>query len=111
MKSRCLLGNISYRAWYMWRRNVDVSLVTWKTNVLPPLLEPVMYILAFGVGLGAYVQKITLGGNTYDYLTFLAPGMVAVGIPARIVPGRSTRAAHDETGTAPPDPTAAEAQP
>jgi len=80
MKSRCLLGNISYRAWYMWRRNVDVSLVTWKTNVLPPLLEPVMYILAFGVGLGAYVQKITLGGNTYDYLTFLAPGMVAVGI-------------------------------
>ncbi len=80
MNETRLLKNISYRAWYMWRRNVDVSLVTWKTNVLPPLLEPVLYILAFGVGLGAYVQKINFDGRAYDYLTFLAPGMVAVGI-------------------------------
>ena len=75
-----LVKNISYRAWYMWRRNIDVSLVTWKTNVLPPLLEPVLYILAFGIGLGAYVQKINFDERAYDYLTFLAPGMIAVGI-------------------------------
>jgi len=80
MNNTGILGNISYRAWHMWRRNVDVSLVTWKTNVLPPLLEPVMYILAFGIGLGAYVQKISSGGRAYDYLTFLAPGMIAVGV-------------------------------
>jgi lipooligosaccharide transport system permease protein len=80
MNNTCLLKNISYRAWYMWRRNVDVSLVTWKTNVIPPLLEPVLYILAFGIGLGAYVQKISFDGRAYDYLTFLAPGMIAVGI-------------------------------
>lgn len=80
MNNASLLGNLSYRAWYMWRRNVDVSLVTWKTNVIPPLLEPVLYILAFGIGLGAYVQQITYAGRAYEYLTFMAPGMVAVGV-------------------------------
>jgi len=80
MNNSSILRNISYRAWHMWRRNVDVSLVTWKTNVIPPLLEPVLYILAFGIGLGAYVQKISFDGRAYDYLTYLAPGMVAVGI-------------------------------
>ena len=80
MNSSRILTNISYRAWLMWRRNVDVSLVTWKTNVLPPLLEPVLYILAFGIGLGAYVQKISFEGRAYSYLTFIAPGMIAVGI-------------------------------
>lgn len=80
MNNASIFKNISYRAWHMWRRNVDVSLVNWKTNVIPPLLEPVLYILAFGIGLGAYVQKINSGGVAYDYLTFLAPGMIAVGI-------------------------------
>ncbi|PIU19163.1 MAG: ABC transporter permease [Elusimicrobia bacterium CG08_land_8_20_14_0_20_59_10] len=80
MNEARILRNISYRAWHMWRRNIDVSLVTWKTNVVPPLLEPVLYILAFGVGLGAYVQKISFDGRAYDYLTFLAPGMIAVGV-------------------------------
>jgi lipooligosaccharide transport system permease protein len=80
MNNTSIIRNISYRAWYMWRRNVDVSLVTWKTNVIPPLLEPVLYILAFGIGLGAYVQQISYAGRAYDYITFMAPGMVAVGI-------------------------------
>lgn len=80
MNNTGIIRNISYRAWYMWRRNVDVSLVTWKTNVIPPLLEPVLYILAFGIGLGAYVQQISYAGRAYDYLAFMAPGMVAVGI-------------------------------
>lgn len=75
-----IIGNISYRAYYVWRRNMDVSLVTWKTNVVPPLLEPLMYVFAFGVGLGAYVKKISFMGRECDYLTFIAPGMVAVGV-------------------------------
>ncbi|MBI5243225.1 MAG: ABC transporter permease [Elusimicrobia bacterium] len=75
-----LIANISRRSLHVWRRNLDVSLVTWKTNVLPPLLEPLLYILAFGVGLGAYVQKISYEGRALDYLAFLAPGMIAVGV-------------------------------
>ncbi len=75
-----LIGNISYRCRHMWRRNIDISLLTWKTNVIPPLLEPVLYILAFGIGLGAYVQRMSYAGRLYEYIAFMAPGMVAVGI-------------------------------
>ncbi|MBI5881549.1 MAG: ABC transporter permease [Elusimicrobia bacterium] len=75
-----LLRNISPRLLRIWQRNFDVSLVTWKTNVLPPLLEPLLYIFAFGFGLGAYVQEISFEGRTYEYVAFMAPGMVAVGV-------------------------------
>jgi lipooligosaccharide transport system permease protein len=75
-----LLRNISYRVRYVWRRNLDVSLFSWKTMVLPPLLEPMLYLFAFGVGLGAYVEKVRFHGRLTDYLTFMAPGMIAVGV-------------------------------
>ncbi|MBI5622551.1 MAG: ABC transporter permease [Elusimicrobia bacterium] len=75
-----ILRNISLRLFRVWQRNFDVSLVTWKTNVLPPLLEPLLYIFAFGFGLGAYVEKLSFGGKTYEYVAYLAPGMVAVGV-------------------------------
>jgi len=75
-----LLRNISYRAVYVWRRNLDVNLVTWQTNFLPPILEPLLYIVAFGFMLGRYVQQITWAGVELDFLTFIAPGMISVAI-------------------------------
>jgi len=75
-----LLRNVSYRVQHVWRRNLEVSLFSWKTTVLPPLLEPMLYIFAFGVGLGAYVAKVSFQGRLTDYLTFMAPGMIAVGV-------------------------------
>jgi lipooligosaccharide transport system permease protein len=74
------LCNISYRAAYVWRRNLEVNLVTWQTNFLPPILEPILYIVAFGYMLGRYVERITYAGIDLDFLTFVAPGMVAVAI-------------------------------
>lgn len=75
-----LIGNISYRAIYVWRRNLDVNLVTWQTNFLPPILEPLLYIVAFGFMLGRYVEQITWSGMQLDFLTFVAPGMISVAI-------------------------------
>lgn len=75
-----MIANVSRRCFHIWRRNLDVSRITWRTNILPPLLEPLLYILAFGFGLGAYVEKIRIGERFYDYLTFLAPGMIASGV-------------------------------
>jgi lipooligosaccharide transport system permease protein len=75
-----LLRNISYRAVYVWRRNLDVNLVTWQTNFLPPILEPILYIVAFGFVLGHYVQSISYAGMELDFLTFVAPGMISVAI-------------------------------
>ena len=43
-----MIGAISSRALRVWQRNRDVYFVTWKTNMVPPLMEPVLYLLAFG---------------------------------------------------------------
>ena len=45
---------LSYRVWKVWMRNWDVFMKTYKTNFLPSLLEPVLYLLALGFGLGGH---------------------------------------------------------
>jgi lipooligosaccharide transport system permease protein len=75
-----MIKNISWRARLVWRRNFDVSIVTWKTDIFPPALEPIMYIVAFGMGLGGFVSKMHYRGGEYSYLSFIAPGMVMVGV-------------------------------
>ena len=66
--------NLSYRVWKVWSRNKDVFMKTYKTNFLPSLLEPVLYLLALGLGLGGFVQPI----NGESYIQFIAPALVAV---------------------------------
>src|SRR3954465_1519975 len=53
---------------------------TWRGSVFSSVLSPVLYLAAMGLGLGALVDKggaHALGG--VDYLTFLAPGLLAAG--------------------------------
>ena len=47
---------------------------TWKWNLLPNFFEPVFYLLAVGIGVGAYINQ--MGGMSY--VEFLAPGLVCV---------------------------------
>jgi lipooligosaccharide transport system permease protein len=68
------LPKLSYRIWKVWRRDRDVFLKTYKTSFLPPLLEPILYLLALGLGLGGFVQLI----NGEPYIRFIAPALVAV---------------------------------
>ncbi|MEW5806396.1 MAG: ABC transporter permease [Acidobacteriota bacterium] len=75
---KTFLGNISWKAWHVWRRDRDVYMATWKTNFIPPLLEPILYILAFGAGLGALVDGVQFMGKTISYITFIAPGLIAI---------------------------------
>jgi lipooligosaccharide transport system permease protein len=72
-----LVRNISTRALRVWERNRDVYFVTWKTNLFPPLLEPVLYLVAFGAGIGALVREVPYGGEMVGYTTFIAPGLLA----------------------------------
>ncbi len=58
----------------VWQRNLAMYRRTWKWNILPNFFEPVFYLTAIGVGLGAYVQQ--MGG--LPYAAFLAPGLVCV---------------------------------
>ncbi|MBI2567851.1 MAG: ABC transporter permease [Candidatus Schekmanbacteria bacterium] len=70
--------NVSRRARRVWQRNFDVFRATWLTSFIPPLLEPVFYVLAFGFGLGSLVRTVPYKGGTIDYLPFMAPGVIAV---------------------------------
>lgn len=74
------LRRISPRAWHVWRRDLDVFFTTWKTNFLPPILEPVYYVLAFGFGMGGMVGDLTYQGQTVSYLKFMGPGVIALAI-------------------------------
>lgn len=74
------LRNVSPRAWRVWQRNLDVYRATWIVNLLPPLLEPVLYVLAFGLGMGRLIGTIDYLGETLPYLRFMVPGVISVTI-------------------------------
>ena len=63
--------SFSYRSLRVWQRNRDVFFKLWRTEVPGFFAEPVLILLAMGVGLGTYVA---LGQS---YLEFIAPGIVA----------------------------------
>ncbi|MGD9505221.1 MAG: ABC transporter permease [Syntrophobacteraceae bacterium] len=69
---------ISWRFLRVWQRNFIVYQKIWKINFLPPLLEPLLYIAAFGVGLGVLVGQIDYEGARLSYVEFIAPGLLAV---------------------------------
>ncbi len=58
----------------VWRRNASMYRRTWKSNLLPNFFEPVFYLTAIGIGVGAYISQ--MGG--LSYVEFLAPGLVCV---------------------------------
>ncbi|MFB8787997.1 MAG: ABC transporter permease [Potamolinea sp.] len=64
----------------VWHRHAKVYQKTWLVNSLPPLSEPLIYLVAFGYGLTPLVGNVSYNGQTITYLQFLAPGMMAVGV-------------------------------
>jgi lipooligosaccharide transport system permease protein len=57
---------------------VHSSRQLWRPTVLTSVLNPVLYLAALGVGLGALVDRSDPGGlDGVSYLTFVAPGLLA----------------------------------
>ena len=51
---------------------------TWRGSVISAFVNPVLFLLAMGVGLGTLVDRTGTGpGLDLPYLTFLAPGLLA----------------------------------
>jgi lipooligosaccharide transport system permease protein len=73
----------AFRAAFAWQsravlgRHVRVHLRKWHTVLLPPVCEPVIMLLAFGVGLGSQMSALEWGGRQVPYLAYLAPGILA----------------------------------
>ena len=57
----------------IWRRNFKVYTKLYKSSFALNFFEPLIYLLAFGFGLGGYVKDI----NGLPYIKFVARGIVA----------------------------------
>ena len=73
-------GRISGRFIRVWQRNLTVYQKLWKVTFVPPLLEPLFYLAAFGVGLSVLVGDLQYQGVTVSYVAFIAPALIAVNI-------------------------------
>lgn len=63
----------SWRLVKVWQRNRDVFFRLWRSEVPGSVAEPIIILLAMGLGLGAYVGMI----NGQEYIEYIAPGIVA----------------------------------
>lgn len=70
--------HISRRFLRVWQRNLIVYRRIWKVNFLPPILEPLFYLLAFGVGLGTFIESVSYRGHVTKYVEFIAPALLAI---------------------------------
>lgn len=61
------------RAFRVWQRNFTVFTKLYKSSLALNFAEPILYLWAMGLGLGAYVKEI----NGVPYINFIAPGMIA----------------------------------
>jgi lipooligosaccharide transport system permease protein len=73
-------ARISKRFIRVWQRNLTVYQRLWKVLFLPPLLEPLFYLVAFGVGLSVLVGDVQYQGSAVAYVEFIAPALMAINI-------------------------------
>src|SRR5689334_19797485 len=75
MSARTMVAGVNRYSHAVWHRNFLV----WRRLIGPSLatnvLDPLIFLFAFGYGLGAVVDRV--GG--LDYLTFIVPGMMCYG--------------------------------
>lgn len=75
-----IVPSLSRRFFRVWQRNMTVYRRIWKINFIPPLLEPLFYLFAFGAGLGALVGSITFEGTAVSYIAYIAPALLGINI-------------------------------
>lgn len=73
-KPRQILPLLTPSCLKVWRRNWDVFFKTYQVNFLPPFIEPVLYLLAIGFGLGIFVGEV----YGVPYAEFIAPALLAI---------------------------------
>jgi len=63
----------SWRFIRVWQRNSDVFFRLWHSEAPGSIVEPIIILLALGLGLGAYVGLV----DGQKYIEFIAPGIIA----------------------------------
>lgn len=60
----------------VWQRELTLYRRIWPSTILSTLFDPILYLLAMGFGVGAYLSDI----EGMSYVQFIAPGLVASSI-------------------------------
>lgn len=63
----------SWRFIRIWQRNRDVFFRLWQSEAPGTIIEPIIILVAMGLGLGAYVGAV----DGQEYIQFMAPGIIA----------------------------------
>ncbi len=74
------LDTISWRFWKVWKRNLVTYQKIWKVSFITPLLEPLLFILAFGLGFSGMIESVRYAGSDFSYTQFMAPALIAVAV-------------------------------
>ena len=63
---------LAHRLYSVWYRHVRVYSKNLISNGLPPFLEPLIFLVGIGLGLGSYIDRM----NGFPYLEYLASGLL-----------------------------------
>ena len=61
------------KAFRVWQRNFTVYKKLYKSSIAFNFIEPILYLVAMGLGLGGLVKEI----HGVPYINFIAPGLIA----------------------------------
>ena len=70
---KSLLSISPEKALQVWFRNAFVYRKLTKVGLLPNFIEPLLYLLSMGLGVGRYVEAI----HGMNYIQYIAPGFIA----------------------------------
>lgn len=65
---------LSPLAFRVWQRNRDVYFNIWRAEIVWPIVDPLITLVALGIGLGDFVQLPV----EQDYVDYIGPGLLAV---------------------------------
>lgn len=74
---RNLAAAADWRSWAVFRRNALVFSRNWRTALIPPAMEPVIFFVAFGFGFGGFIEDLDYHGVQINYATYISAGLIA----------------------------------
>lgn len=72
MKDIFIPPKVGRRALLVWKRNRDAWYKFYKASMVGNLAEPVLFLLAFGLGLSRFISEV----NGVPYINYIAPGIM-----------------------------------
>jgi lipooligosaccharide transport system permease protein len=70
------LDAVSWRFTRVWMRNLVTYKRIWKVSFITPVMEPLLYVVAFGVGFSGLVNQVYYNGEYLRYIDFMAPALI-----------------------------------